>query len=37
MLDKLKRMNKNQVVIFAIALMLISVGYLNFYTLNKCN
>ena len=35
MFDKLKIVNKNQVIIFAIALMLISVGYLNFTSMNK--
>ena len=35
MLDKLKGINKNQIIVLAIALMLISVGYLNFTSINK--
>ena len=35
MLDKLKVINKNQVIVLVIALMLISVGYLNFTSVNK--
>ena len=35
MLDKLKVINKNQVIVLAIALMLISVGYLNFTSMNQ--
>lgn len=35
MLEKFKVINKNQVIVFVIALMLISVGYLNFTSMNK--
>ena len=35
MLEKLKVINKNQAIVFVIALMLISFGYLNFTTMNK--
>lgn len=35
MLERLKSINKNQIIVLGIALMLISVGYLNFSAMNK--
>ena len=35
MLDKLKLINKNQVIVLAIALVLVTVGYLNFSSINS--